>query len=45
MRLAFRGVDGTANPHFEDDLTGYSVSGEDGPIAEALRCASHRGSR
>ena len=34
MRLAFRGVDGTANPHFEDDLTGYSVSGEDGPIAE-----------
>lgn len=34
MRLAFRGVDGTANPHFEDDLTGYSVFGEDGPIAE-----------
>ena len=34
MRLAFRGVNGTEDPHFEDDLTGYSVSGEDGPIEE-----------
>ena len=34
MRLAFRGVDGTANPHFEDDLTGYTVSGADGLIKE-----------
>lgn len=34
MRLAFRGVEGTPNPHFEDDLTGYSVSGEDGIIKE-----------
>ena len=36
MRLAFRGVEGTANPHFEDDLTGYTVSGADGPIKERL---------
>ena len=34
MRLAFRGLGGTPNPHFENDLTGYEVSGEDGPIKE-----------
>lgn len=34
MRLAFRGTKGTPDPHFEDDLTGYVVSGEDGVIAE-----------
>ena len=34
MRLAFRGENGTPDPHFEDDLTGYSVSGEEGIIAE-----------
>lgn len=34
MRLAFRGLDGTPDPHFEDDLTGYSVSDADGIIAE-----------
>ena len=34
MRLAFRGQKGTPDPHFEDDLTGYSVSGEDGIIEE-----------
>ena len=32
MRLAFRGENGTADPDFEDDLTGYGVSGEDGMI-------------
>ena len=36
MRLAFRGVEGTVNPHFEDDLTGYTVSGADGLIKERL---------
>ena len=36
MRLAFRGVKGTANPHFEDDLTGYTVFGAEGPIKERL---------
>ena len=34
MRLAFRGTGGTSNPHFENDLTGYTVSGEDGLIKE-----------
>ena len=34
MRLAFRGRGDTQDPHFEDDLTGYRVSGEDGPIKE-----------
>ena len=32
MRLAFRGQDGTQNPHFEDTLTGYSITGADGLI-------------
>jgi hypothetical protein len=36
MRLAFRGLDTTPDPHFEDDLTGYSVSGEDGPMNERI---------
>jgi hypothetical protein len=30
MRLAFRGQGDTAQPHFEDSLTGYSITGEDG---------------
>ena len=32
MRLAFRGKGTTPNPHFEDTLTGYSVTGADGPV-------------
>ena len=34
MRLAFRGVEPTPDPHFEDDLTGYSVNGADGIVKE-----------
>ena len=33
MRLAFRGDEGTPNPHFEDPLTGYQISDADGLIA------------
>ena len=32
MRLAFRGKGETQNPHFEDTLTGYSITGADGPV-------------
>ena len=34
MRLAFRGKGPTQNPHFEDPLTGYSITGADGPLPE-----------
>ena len=34
MRLAFRGYEGTPNPHFEDTLLGNSVNGENGLIIE-----------
>ena len=34
MRLAFRGFNGTLNPHFEETLLGNVVNGEDGPIIE-----------
>lgn len=34
MRLAFRGHEGTPNPHFEDTLLGNTVNGENGLIIE-----------
>lgn len=34
MRLVFRGQNGTPDPHFEDDLIGYHVSGAEGIIAQ-----------
>ena len=34
MRLAFRGINGTLNPHFEETLLGNVVNGEKGPIIE-----------
>ena len=34
MRLAFRGIGDTPNPHFEDTLLDNIVNGEDGPITQ-----------
>lgn len=34
MRLAFRGDEGTQDPHFEDPLTGYQISDEDGVMEQ-----------
>ena len=41
MRLAFRGQNATANPNFEDSLTGYRVENGDGPIAQEAASDVH----